>query len=115
MNPNLESSFFSSIIFFAGILVFAAMLFYIFPPKRINYLYGYRTPSAMKSPERWQFAQRYSAIAMLKCGLLLGAISVVGLFYSYSEKVDRIAAFVIIFVVVVLLFMRIEGEIKKLP
>jgi len=115
MNPNLESSFFSSMIFFAGILVFVAMLFYIFPPKRMNYLYGYRMPSAMKSPERWQFAQRYSAIAMLKCGILLAAISVLGLFYSYSEKVDRIAAFAIIFIAVVLLFVRIEREIKKLP
>ena len=36
------------------------ILFRLFPPKKINYLYGYRTPRSMRSQEAWDEGNRYS-------------------------------------------------------
>lgn len=41
-----------------------------YPPKRINNLYGYRTDSSKKSQQTWDEANRYSAILMIKMGLI---------------------------------------------
>jgi uncharacterized membrane protein len=49
----------------APILMAVAVLFRIFPPKRINPLYGYRTERSMSSQEIWDEANRYSANLLL--------------------------------------------------
>lgn len=43
------------------------------PPKTINHLYGYRTPASMASQERWDFAQKASAIRMRFWGWVMVA------------------------------------------
>ena len=37
------------------------VVFWTYPPKKINEFYGYRTTRSRKSQEAWDFAQRYSA------------------------------------------------------
>ncbi len=41
------------------------VLFRFFPPRKINYLCGYRTPRSMKSQEAWDEGNRFSAIWLL--------------------------------------------------
>lgn len=48
-----------------------------FPPKSINRFYGYRLPSAMKNQQTWDEANRYSAIYMIKCGLIMIVVGIV--------------------------------------
>jgi uncharacterized membrane protein len=57
---------------FLSVIVF---VFKIFPPKKINYLYGYRTSSSMKNIENWNLANKYSANLMLPTMLLLLLVS----------------------------------------
>jgi uncharacterized membrane protein len=45
----------------ALILLVVGVVFWTYPPKKINGLYGYRTTRSRKSQEAWDFAQRYSA------------------------------------------------------
>lgn len=61
------------------ILSIAGAIMYKFPPKKINYLYGYRTMNSMKSQERWDFSQKFSAKELMKIGLLLLPVSLLGL------------------------------------
>lgn len=112
---NFESTLFSILILVGGIFSITAILLYIFPPKKINYLYGYRTSSSMRSEERWHFAQRYSAIAMLQSGIGLMLISGLGLFVFFAEKTQLLFAYSCIGLAVVLLFFRTESALKKLP
>ena len=39
-----------------GLLFLLSIIFYKFPPKKINAIYGYRTPKAMLNEEIWGFA-----------------------------------------------------------
>lgn len=84
-----------------------------FPPKSINSLYGYRTPASMKSQERWDFAQRYSAVEMMKCSVLLMLTSLAGLWYHPDDAITTIIIVVFILMVAALLIMRVERAIRK--
>ena len=65
-----------------GVLFLFSIIFYFFPPKKINTIYGYRTNKAMKNDTVWQFANAffnkqfltYSAISLVAT-LVLAFIS----------------------------------------
>jgi len=56
-------------------LAVVAVIYKIFPPKNINYLYGYRTPRSMKTINNWQIANKHSANIMLISMWTLFAVS----------------------------------------
>ena len=56
------------------ILVVVGVVFWMFPPKKINRIYGYRTTSSMKSQAAWDFTQKYSAKWMTVAGIVLFAL-----------------------------------------
>ena len=47
------------------------------PPKKINRWYGYRTPNARIDQETWDAGNRYSAIYMMRLGLVYYIIGTV--------------------------------------
>ena len=113
---NTESWFFTFLILIGGIFTAVGMITYIFPPKKINYIYGYRTNSSMKSQERWRFAQQYSSVLMIKYGILLLGIACLGLFFSISESIDFYIGIALSLFPIVLLFLNTEKAIKtKFP
>lgn len=73
--------------FLTGIaFIIMALIMRRFPPKKINDLYGYRTPSSKKSQEAWDFSQKYSAVKMFQLGLLLFVTSFLNLFGISQEQ-----------------------------
>lgn len=61
-----------------GLLFVFSVIFYFFPPKKINSLYGYRTNKSMKNQNIWNFSNSffgkqfliYASISLI-CALLL--------------------------------------------
>ncbi len=58
----------SAILFTSIILI--PLFFVVWPPKKINGLYGYRTPRSMKNQKNWDAAQRYSSRLLLKFSII---------------------------------------------
>jgi uncharacterized membrane protein len=110
---GIESSLFSVLILVGGIFVFAGMLTAIFPPKKINYLYGYRTISSMKSQENWDFSQKYATRLLILIGLFLSVIATFGLFISFSERIDFGIAMALVLASVFFLLIKTERAIEK--
>ena len=62
-----------------GLLFLLSIIFYFFPPKKRNALYGYRTNKALLNKDVWQFANSfftkqfllYSAISFVAAMLLV--------------------------------------------
>jgi len=96
-----------------GIFAITSMISYIFPPKKINFLYGYRTSSSMKSEERWRFAQRFSAIAMLQSGLAMLLVAGFVSVSKFSEAVNTVIAWTVLIAAIAFLFIRTEHAIKR--
>lgn len=84
-----------------------------FPPKKINSLYGYRTASSMKNQERWDFAQIYSAIEMMKLGVVLALTGLLGFIVQPNEKIATLIGISFMVILVVVLFIRVESAIKN--
>ncbi|TWR24088.1 SdpI family protein [Mucilaginibacter achroorhodeus] len=60
-----------------AIFILAALIQKQFPPKKINSLYGYRTPLSMKNQQNWDEGNRYSAKLMLKLGFFLLVVGLI--------------------------------------
>lgn len=105
----------------SGMLFFLPGVFFIilgyillkFPPKKINYIYGYRTSQSMKSKDRWDFAQSYSSKEMIKLGIALLIIGGLMLLFDLEEKNMVIIFTVCIIILFAILFFRTEKELKR--
>ncbi|WP_310991586.1 SdpI family protein [Aequorivita marina] len=93
------------------ILLGVSLIYFLFPPKKINYLYGYRTSRSMKNQERWKVANKMASRMMV-------ALSVFDAVLSYV-LVDLLNYnFLTIFIVLLLLefgalFYLIEKKLGK--
>jgi uncharacterized membrane protein len=47
------------------ILLIVSVIFKLFPPKKVNNFYGYRTSSSMRNIDAWKLANDYSGNLML--------------------------------------------------
>lgn len=96
-----------------GIFILAGLVMSAFPPKKINGLYGYRTPSSMKNQERWDFAQKYSAKELTKAGGILLLTSALGFLIKPSNDYEMIVGLGLLIAIVIVLFVRVENAIKR--
>jgi len=96
-----------------AIFILAGLVMFVFPPKRINGLYGYRTSSSMKSQERWDFAQKHSPIEMMKFGGILMITSFLGLIIEPNGNTPTIIGLGLMIAMIVVLVVRVEKTIKK--
>jgi uncharacterized membrane protein len=65
--------------------------FKLFPPKKINNFYGYRTKSSMKDQESWDTANRYSANALLVVALITNLFQFVS-WYLFNPETSFLAS-----------------------
>lgn len=95
------------------IFMLAGLVMRAYPPKSINGLYGYRTPSSMQNQERWDFAQKYAAIEMIKMGGLLLLTSILGLLPNVSNDFSLYLGLGLMLVFIIILFVRVERAINQ--
>lgn len=96
-----------------AIFILAGLVMLIFPPKKINSLYGYRTPSSMKNIENWNFAQKLSGKLLLIAGFLLLSIGVGGIVFNFNEKAIDSFGLVSMVIFAVIVIIITEIKIKK--
>ena len=60
------------------LMLLISYIFAMYPPKKINYLYGYRTKRSMRNQDCWDFANRHSIRLMWKISLLTCVIQAIG-------------------------------------
>ncbi|GAA0086406.1 SdpC immunity protein SpdL [Clostridium sp. CTA-7] len=56
------------------ICIVAGFILKAFPPRKMNSIYGYRTPLSMKNQDTWNEAQKYSGNTFLILGLIYVAL-----------------------------------------
>lgn len=91
----------------------AGLVMLKFPPSKINFIYGYRTPRSMKSQERWDFAQRYAARELLRIGGLTMVLAAVGFFFKPQSATGAAVAIALPALFAIVLIVRVERAIKK--
>ncbi|MGV3461658.1 MAG: SdpI family protein [Flavobacterium sp.] len=92
---------------------FIGAFMYAAPPGEINGLVGYRTSSSMKSQERWDFAQKYSAKLMQYIGGIMVILSGLSYFIPVDTDTKQIAGIVLLVASAIVLITLTEMAIRK--
>lgn len=87
--------------------------FYQSPPSEINPLMGYRTKSSMKSQERWDFAQKYSAKQMANGGGVMIVLSLLSYFIPVDVEYKQIGGMALLVLSAVYMIAKTEIALKK--
>lgn len=95
------------------IFIAAGLVMYIFPPKKINNFYGYRTSSSMSSIEKWHFSQRYSSLRMIESGAFLMLFSALGFLVTLSENAELALGITTTLLAVFYMLFRTENALKN--
>lgn len=108
LNPISLTLMISSITgIISGILVLK------YPPKEINWSYGYRTSTSMKNKQTWDFAQRFMGDLILKSSFYVFCLSILGYLIPLDFIYLMILGIIILFAWVVYLIIRTEKAIKQ--
>ncbi|MCK0200176.1 SdpI family protein [Ornithobacterium rhinotracheale] len=74
------------LLIFDFALVGLPLLMYLFPPKELNAIYGYRTKRASRDQASWDFAQRYALKRLLIVALIALFSQFILLIAGFSYK-----------------------------
>lgn len=88
-----------------------------YPPKKINYIIGYRTPKSMKDERNWKEANKYCSKIMIRLGIITIIISIILLLLELLNiiRITEELLVVITIIQVLLLFIPIiltENKLK---
>ncbi|WP_106767912.1 SdpI family protein [Paenibacillus faecalis] len=89
-----------------AILFISGAVLFLFPPKKINAFYGYRTYSSMKNEWTWKTANRYGSQLMMIFGSILLFIAATTGHFA-TTAVSTIISFLLINIL-------IEKKLKKM-
>lgn len=89
-------------------------IMYVFPPKKINSLYGYRTGSSMKNQQKWDFSQTYSAKLLFILGVVLIVVSFFKVVIKTSEETDVILGIALPLIGVITMIVLVEKALRKI-
>ncbi|NER11320.1 SdpI/YhfL protein family protein [Muriicola jejuensis] len=99
-------------IFLALLIIALPLLLTYYPPKNINFFYGYRTKSSLKSKKNWDIANRIYPKELLKYSIytiLLQGIS----FIIWDEKIAIIVGCVLWIFAIFIPIYTTEKSLKK--
>ncbi len=97
---------------FAGLMLIIALITKIFPAKKPNHLYGYRTDRSMRNRRNWDYAQSLLPTMFLRIAiyhLIVSAIWYLGPIYS-----EKVGIFVFLAVLLASFGFEIYRNEKKL-
>ena len=79
-------------LLFPAIMMLFGAVFTKTAPKKINYIFGYRTIMSMKNRDTWEFAHKYFGKLWFRLGLLLIPITVIPMLFVIGNTQNVVAA-----------------------
>jgi uncharacterized membrane protein len=95
-------------------VLIAGVFFKLFPPKKINRIYGWHSRYSVKSQSTWDESQRYIANSFIVTGIILiilGALQYLVFKNSIAATVDQVVE---ILLSVFLIYLNCERHLKKM-
>ena len=96
------------------LMVIISAIFFFFPPKKINHLYGHRTTMSTKNQDTWNEANKRSAMMFLWVSLLTCFVQASGIVLNLSF--DTTVLITCIFLVVGLIagVLYVEYQLRSI-
>jgi uncharacterized membrane protein len=94
-----------------GLLFLLSIIFWKFPPKKINNLYGYRTPKAMLNQNIWDFANSiFNKNLLVYAGLSFIAALLLS---SFTTKEITWEPMVLVMISIIVSIIKAERELSN--
>ena len=100
------------------ILLVVGLAYFFFPPKGINHIYGYRTPSSTKNDRNWEVANKLASRIFLGVSILMTLLLYINTEQKFMDSDDLfiisfLSGVAIIFIVVETKLWRINKKSSK--
>lgn len=95
------------------IFALAGWILIKYPPKSINWFYGYRTKRSMKSQENWDFAQVFAGRQMIGSGTILFVLGFMGPLIPLPPLMAVGLSLALVIVFAFIPFLRVEAALKR--
>ena len=96
-------------LLFPVVMILFGTMFMKSAPKKINYIFGYRTDMSMKNRDTWVFAHKYIDKLWFRFGLLLIPITVIPMLFviGKTENVVGVVGLTVSFINTVVLIVPV--------
>ncbi len=109
---NCENPLFVTLSITGIAIILTAIIMTIFPPKKINSFYGFRTNRSMKNQENWDFAQQHFSRQLIFAGLITIFVSFTGLLLNSTATYWMIIALIILVLILLFFTLKTENALK---
>ena len=104
-----------TLILTSVLILITSLIYMIFPPRKINGIYGYRTNRSMKNQTNWIAANKLASfIFVIGSGILVVQRMVFLVFFPHSLKLNALSFIATLLIVAILTIVITEKQLKKL-
>lgn len=95
------------------VFAFAALITKLYPPKKINGIYGYRSSRSMSGAKQWYLAQKRSIVHMRFAAVVAAGAG--GLFVMFFPDPNGSVLIILLqtFSIPLYVYIRTEGDLKS--
>ncbi|HKK39876.1 MAG TPA: SdpI family protein [Cryomorphaceae bacterium] len=96
------------------LFIIAGLILVYTPPKKINYLYGYRSKRSMRNQETWDYAQPRAGKRLIYLGLAYLCTSLIDVVVpNISDWSGAAMSLGLLLIGVFVLFRKMENDLKE--
>ena len=96
------------------LMLLISLIFFYFPPKKINLIYGHRTTLSMKSQDTWNEANKRSIHMMLLVSALTCILQLIGIIFNINLETTILYATVFLVAGLIIGVIVIEKQLKTI-
>ncbi|MBL6662570.1 MAG: SdpI family protein [Flavobacteriales bacterium] len=96
------------------LMLVISLIFFYFPPKKINHVYGHRTTLSMKNQDTWNEANKRSTHMMLLVSALTCILQLIGIVFNIDVDTTILYATIFLVAGLVIGVLVIEKQLKTI-
>ena len=96
------------------LMLVISLIFFYFPPKKINLIYGHRTSMSMKNQDTWNEANKRSTHMMLLVSALTCILQLIGIVFNINQETTILYATVFLVAGLIIGVIVIEKQLKTI-
>ena len=110
----MEGSHIFSHLLIGPLLLVISLIFFCFPPKKINLIYGHRTSMSMKNQDTWNEANKRSSFMMLLVSALTCILQLIGIVFNINTDSTILYASVFLVAGLIIGGIVIEKQLRTI-
>ena len=96
------------------LMLVISLIFFYFPSKKINHIYGHRTTLSIKNQDTWNEANKISTHMMLLVSALTCILQLIGIVFNINQESTILYATIFLVAGLIIGVILIEKQLKTI-